>query len=102
MPREISFPTSYVTVRKDGAWVKVLPQYKSTKPPGYDDLKPSGEYGRARKAGKRNSSLSVCVGVCEVIQSIIRDSQMVSFNAGSGDPEVHSAHFDVSSLYLVR
>jgi hypothetical protein len=51
MPREISFPTSYVKVYKDGAWVEVLPQYKSTKPPGYDDLEPSGEYGRARKAG---------------------------------------------------
>jgi hypothetical protein len=51
MPREISFPTSYVTVYKDGAWVKMLPRNKSTKPPGYDDLKPSGEYGRARKAG---------------------------------------------------
>jgi hypothetical protein len=51
MPREISFPTSNVTVRKDGAWVEMTPQYKATKPPGYDDLKPSGEYGRARKSG---------------------------------------------------
>jgi hypothetical protein len=51
MPREISFPTSNVTVRKDGAWVKMTPWYRATKPPGYDDLKPSGEYGRARRAG---------------------------------------------------
>jgi hypothetical protein len=39
MPREICFPTKNVTVYKDGAWVKVLPQYQSTKRPGYDDLK---------------------------------------------------------------
>jgi hypothetical protein len=51
MPREIYFPTSYMTVRKDRAWVKMLPRNQSTKLPGYDDLKPSGEYGRARKAG---------------------------------------------------
>jgi hypothetical protein len=51
MSREIAFPTSNVTVRKDGAWVQMTPQYKATKPPGYDDLKPSGEYGRARRAG---------------------------------------------------